>query len=400
MKRKVNYGRLATLILLAAGFIALGIGLIAGAAGSRQPVTKDEAQAEPETSKSVAVTATGDILLEAPLIEQFGTGSWNDLLTGVEPWLSGDDLTIANMEVPIGGEELGITGIDYNFNSYKETAANLKSNSIEFVSLANNHAYDRGSQGIANTHANLDEAGVGYTGTATSQEERDAVKTVDVNGMKIAIVSWTYNTNQPVEQDYEVNAFYNCDSPQVQTLLDDVQKARSSADAVIVCMHWGTEFTYELNQDQVVLSQQIADAGADVIIGNHPHTVQPAATLTASDGRQVPCFYSLGNLVSSAYMVDRADEQFQDMYEVGALAQFELTEEDETVKVSDVRLIPYVIQFEGEYEHPRLIALKDYTEELAAAHTQRQYSTLFTKEWITDQLHQVFDDSGFELVTQ
>ncbi len=193
-----------------------------------------------------------------------------------------------------------------------------------------------------------------------------------------------------------MNSFYSPDSAQSQVLLEDIRQARSQADAVIVCMHWGTEFTYGLNEAQTLLGPQIAQAGADVIIGNHPHTIQPAEWIE-TDGRKTLCLWSLGNFLSSAYQVDRADETFQDMYEVGALAAFDLVPGASGVRVENTRIIPIVNHFEGEYESFRLMKLKDYTEELAAAHSQRRFSDLFRKDWLVQQVHEVFDPSGIEL---
>ena len=214
--------------------------------------------------------------------------------------------------------------------------------------------------------------------------------------MDIAIVSWTYDTNQPYDQEWQVNSFYSPDSAQSQVLLEDVRRARQQADAVIVCMHWGTEFTYGLNDAQRILGPQIAQAGADVIIGNHPHTIQPAEWIE-TDGRKTLCLWSLGNFLSSAYQVDRADETFQDMYEVGALAAFDLVPGASGVRVENTRIIPIVNHFEGEYESFRLMKLKDYTEELAAAHSQRRFSDLFRKDWLVQQVHEVFGPSGIDL---
>lgn len=403
MNQKRNRVRLERILILAAAVCL--ILFLAGMAvralffsGSGQETASqtNPGPTAPEEKQSVSVTATGDILLEEALLNTFGSGSWQTYLDELDPLLESDDLTIANMEVPIGGEELGITGIDYSFNSPAATAQNLKDHSIEFVSLANNHAADRGQQGIANTHSNLDQAGIQYTGTFLSEEERNQTKILTVKGMTIAVVGWTYDTNQPYDQEWQVNSFYSADSPQVQVLLEDVRQARQQADAVIVCMHWGTEFTFDLNEAQTSLGDQIAQAGADVIIGNHPHTIQPAQWI-GTEGRKTLCFWSLGNFLSSAYQVDRADETFQNMYEVGALASFDLVPEDTGVCVQNVRIIPIVNHFEGEYENFRLMKLKDYTEELAAAHSQRRFSSLFTKEWLDNQVHQVFDPSGLEL---
>lgn len=333
-----------------------------------QSTSASAASAAPEPVK---ITAIGDVLLEEPILNYFGSGDWKDYMDDIRPILQEDDLTIANQEVPIGGEELGIEGIDFQFNSPNATAKNLADTSIEFVSLANNHAMDRGLQGIINTEANLDAAGIGHTGAYSSEEEAGSFEIREINGMKIAILSTTYGTNKPVDPAWSVNVFQSVYSNASDKIIADIQEAKKQADA-----------------------------GADVIIGNHPHCIQPAEWLTRPDGSKTLCFYSLGNFIASAYEVDRASELFQNMYEVGAMAQFTLTpvENGTRVTVEDVQLIPIVNHFEGDYSYYRLMPLKDYSEDLAAKHDQRSFSDQFTLETLKDQVHQVFDPSGIPIL--
>lgn len=351
-----------------------------------------------QDAQSVRITATGDILLEEPILNYFGSGDWKDHVDDLKPYFENDDLTIANQEVPIGGEELGIEGINYQFNSPNATAKNLKDSGIDFVSLANNHSLDRGLEGIVNTHKNLDEAGVGYTGTYTEEGKQDELNIQTINGMRIAIISTTYGCNKPIDLPWAVNAYGAAWDDRSDKVIADIQKARTQADAVIVCIHWGTEFTYDVNEDQKLMAQAMADAGADVIIGNHPHCIQPAQWLTTEDGREVLCFYSLGNLIASAYAVDRATEQFQNMYEVGAIAQFTLKKADGKLSIDSPEIIPVVNHFEGDYSSYKLMPLKDYSEELALRHDQHSFSEQFGWQYLKDQVHSVFDPSGIPLV--
>lgn len=391
-QRRIRWGRLLVPLFVCAGLIVLAL------PHPSDKETTSEPETETESPDTVQITATGDVLLEEPILNYFGSGDWKGYMDALAPYFEQDDLTIANQEVPIGGEEMGIEGIDYRFNAPTATAANLKAAGIDFVSLANNHAMDRGFEGIQKTHANLDAAGIGHTGTWTEEGQQDGITIQEVNGLRLAIVSYTYGCNLPADPAWSVNVFGSWqDEAGVQQLLEDVTKARETADAVIVCMHWGTEFTYELDEDQTQLAGQIAQAGADVIIGNHPHCIQPAQWIETTDGRQVLCFYSLGNLVSSAYEVSRADEQFQDMYEVGALGQFTLTKEGQGVTVSDARIIPVVNHFENDYQDFQLIPLKNYTEDMAARHDQARYSNLFTAAWLQEQTAQVFSDPSIPI---
>lgn len=366
-------------------------------APSTSPASSSQQTAAADT---VCMTVGGDILLEEPILNYFNGGSWGDYMQALWPYFQQDDLTLVNMEVPIGGEELCITGIDYSFNSPTITASNVREQGIDAVSLANNHANDRGQQGIVNTHSALDAAGIDCTGTAASEEQNRSILSMEVNGIRIGIVSYTYSTNQPSEAGWSVNIFESAWSDRSDALIEDVRKASAENDAVIACLHWGTEFTYEPDENQKVLAQAVADAGADVIVGNHPHCIQPATWLDTPDGRRVLCFYSLGNLVSSAYQVDRADETFQNMYEVGAIAQFDLTKENDSIQLSDVQIIPFVNQFEGNYSSFRQILLRDYTEEQAIQHDQRGFSSLFTAQWLKDQVQTVYAPSGIPVVLE
>ena len=402
-KRKIHKGRIA---LVAGVALTLTGGIVWGIhafVSSRLTTAKNEdvVEQKEEPADTARITVTGDLLLEDGFVNAFGNGSWGDYMADLAPYFANDDWTLANLEVPIAGEALGLAGADYCFNAPAETAKNMKDNSIEYVTLANNHAMDRSVEGLEKTIQNLDAQSIGHTGAFLSPEERDAVSFADVNGIRIGVVSWTYATNQPADTDWRVNIFWDAYSDRIAVLMDDIAKAKAQSDCVIVSMHWGTEFTYELNEAQTILSQQIADAGADVIVGNHPHTIQPATWLTGANGNKTLCFYSLGNLISSAYLVDRADEMFQDMYEVGAIAQFTLKKTGEKqVEVLDPQIIPIVNHFEGEYTNFHIYPLKNYTEQLAQAHSQRQYSTLFTKQWLDEQVNGVFAPSGIPVLME
>lgn len=402
-KRKIHKGRIA---LVAGVALTLTGGIVWGIhafVSSRLTTAKNEdvVEQKEEPADTARITVTGDLLLEDGFVNAFGNGSWGDYMADLAPYFANDDWTLANLEVPIAGEALGLVGADYCFNAPAETAKNMKDNSIEYVTLANNHAMDRSVEGLEKTIQNLDAQSIGHTGAFLSPEERDAVSFADVNGIRIGVVSWTYATNQPADTDWRVNIFWDAYSDRIAVLMDDIAKAKAQSDCVIVSMHWGTEFTYELNEAQTILSQQIADAGADVIVGNHPHTIQPATWLTGANGNKTLCFYSLGNLISSAYLVDRADEMFQDMYEVGAIAQFTLKKTGEKqVEVLDPQIIPIVNHFEGEYTNFHIYPLKNYTEQLAQAHSQRQYSTLFTKQWLDEQVNGVFAPSGIPVLME
>ena len=365
---------------------------------------KQEQTPQPKPKKehpirSVSLSFTGDILIEDALYNWMGKGyDFKNYFDKVTPYLKAD-LVIGNQEVVLGGETLGITGSDYTFNAPEEIAKQLPQIGFDVLTFANNHSYDRGMQGIVNTRKNLKAAGIQTTGAYEKKEQRDDILVVERNGIRFAILAYTYDTNQWIdaENSFAVNHFLNeehmFDDRCKKQLARDVQKAKEQADVVIAAMHWGTEFTYEIDAAQRDAAGFLNEQGVDIIIGNHPHCLQRVETLTNAQGKETFVMYSLGNFVSAAMGVDRASEQFTNMYEIGAIVQcdVELNTKTGDTTVKNKKMIPIVNHFDASYDGFRLLPFSSYTEELAAAHGQRTVSSDFTYAWLREQLKQLYD---------
>ncbi|MCR0119815.1 CapA family protein [[Clostridium] innocuum] len=365
---------------------------------------KQEQTPQPKPKKehpirSVSLSFTGDILIEDALYNWMGKGyDFKNYFDKVTPYLKAD-LVIGNQEVVLGGETLGITGSDYTFNAPEEIAKQLPQIGFDVLTFANNHSYDRGMQGIVNTRKNLKAAGIQTTGAYEKKEQRDDILVVERNGIRFAILAYTYDTNQWIdaENSFAINHFLNeehmFDDRCKKQLARDVQKAKEQADVVIAAMHWGTEFTYEIDAAQRDAAGFLNEQGVDIIIGNHPHCLQRVETLTNAQGKETFVMYSLGNFVSAAMGVDRASEQFTNMYEIGAIVQcdVELNTKTGETTVKNKKMIPIVNHFDASYDGFRLLPFSSYTEELAAAHGQRTVSSDFTYAWLREQLKQLYD---------
>lgn len=365
---------------------------------------KQEQTPQPKPKKehpirSVSLSFTGDILIEDALYNWMGKGyDFKNYFDKVTPYLKAD-LVIGNQEVVLGGETLGITGSDYTFNAPEEIAKQLPQIGFDVLTFANNHSYDRGMQGIVNTRKNLKAAGIQTTGAYEKKEQRDDILVVERNGIRFAILAYTYDTNQWIdaENSFAVNHFLNeehmFDDRCKKQLARDVQKAKEQADVVIAAMHWGTEFTYEIDAAQRDAAGFLNEQGVDIIIGNHPHCLQRVETLTNAQGKETFVMYSLGNFVSAAMGVDRASEQFTNMYEIGGIVQcdVELNTKTGETTVKNKKMIPIVNHFDAPYDGFRLLPFSSYTEELAAAHGQRTVSSDFTYAWLREQLKQLYD---------
>ena len=365
---------------------------------------KQEQTPQPKPKKehpirSVSLSFTGDILIEDALYNWMGKGyDFKNYFDKVTPYLKAD-LVIGNQEVVLGGETLGLTGSDYTFNAPEEIAKQLPEIGFDVLTFANNHSYDRGMQGIVNTRKNLKAAGIQTTGAYEKKEQRDDILVVERNGIRFAILAYTYDTNQWIdaENSFAINHFlkeeHMFDDRCKKQLARDVQKAKEQADVVIAAMHWGTEFTYEIDAAQRDAAGFLNEQGVDIIIGNHPHCLQRVETLTNAQGKETFVMYSLGNFVSAAMGVDRASEQFTNMYEIGGIVQcdVELNTKTGETTVKNKKMIPIVNHFDASYDGFRLLPFSSYTEELAAAHGQRTVSSDFTYAWLREQLKQLYD---------
>ena len=242
-----------------------------------------------------------------------GSYSYRHMLQEAAEQLSGVDYALANLETVLAG------GPRYSgfptFNSPDALAADLKEAGFDLVSTANNHSLDQGTRGVFRTLDVLDEVGLAHVGTCRSQEELDAsqgIYVAEIDDISIAFLCYTYGLNGfrlPEGEEYAVNV-YNLDyfttlsQPDYDRLAADLTEARAlDTDLIAVLIHWGTEYQDAPNQYQTSLAQFLAEQGADLILGNHPHVLQPYEFLSVTgwDGEPRTSFvcYSLGNFLSN-----------------------------------------------------------------------------------------------------
>ncbi|NUO03716.1 MAG: CapA family protein [Saprospiraceae bacterium] len=212
----------------------------------------------------------------------------------VSPLLQSADLAIGNLELTMPGEEpyLGYP----MFRCPEELSTALRVAGFDFMMTANNHSNDSGPSGVINTINVLEESGFYHTGTFQNPEEMEAYYPLIVykKGFKLAFLNYTYSTNGiRTRPPTIVNPI---DSAQIS---EDLRVARDmNPDAIIVMMHWGLEYQLVENQEQRKLTQQLLREGADLVIGAHPHVVQPARWEAAEGQKEVLVAYSLGNFIS------------------------------------------------------------------------------------------------------
>lgn len=352
------------------------------------------------TQKEVTASITGDLLFEGPLYEWMDQYQYGAYFDQVKPYLKGD-LIIGNQEVLIGGDELGISGWGYSFNAPYKIGEQLPDLGFNVLTLANNHENDRGLAGIKNTRQFFDQINMFTSGMYLSLEERNQTPVIEKNGVRFGVLAYTYSTNTYVGSDYDYAIPYFLDAnlqfteEYKEILKRDVEAAKEVSDVVIVAMHWGTEFTYDLTSSQQAAAEYLNELGVDLIIGNHSHCLQPMEYLTSSSGYETFVIYSLGNFVSADVVVDRSSELFKNMYQVGGIVNLTIEFDTATkkTKIENVTLTPVVNQYENDYQNFRLIPFNQYNETLASQHYRRQYSDLFTYDVIKEQIDQLYDNT-------
>lgn len=217
----------------------------------------------------------------------------------IKDYTSSADITIGSLETTFAGEDRGYSNYPV-FNSPDSLATGLKDIGVDVISLAGNHALDYGYSGICRTIDVLDNVGISHLGTYKSAEDQNKILIKDVKGVKIAFINYTYGTNGipvPSDKPYCLNLIdKDLISKQIK------QAKEQNVDMIVACMHWGTEYKTSANDEQKELADFLFKSGVDIILGNHPHVLEPMEkkTITLDDGSTKDVFvvYALGNFTA------------------------------------------------------------------------------------------------------
>ncbi len=252
---------------------------------------------------SFNIAAIGDVMCHNTqyrdaYISATGEYDFSYVFDEIDEYTQSADLTIGSLETVFAGSDIGYSNYPM-FNSPDALAYDLSEMGVDVLSTAGNHALDKGISGLNRTIDVLNDAGISNVGTYKSQEERDTILVKDVKGVKIGIINYTYGTNGipiPSGKEYSVNLIDK------DLILEDIQNAKEQGvDMIIACMHWGTEYSRTANEEQIELSDFLFKNGVNVILGNHPHVLEPMErrTVTLEDGTTRDGFviYASGNFI-------------------------------------------------------------------------------------------------------
>ncbi|WP_293829693.1 CapA family protein [uncultured Corynebacterium sp.] len=283
-----------------------------------------------EEESTVTIRSIGDILVHSDVYTTARTDTGFDFSRMFEPvreYMQGADITTANMEVPVAGEEFGLSGYP-QFNAPPEIIDALSGAGVDIVNNATNHSMDRGGGGVVASTGNMRERGMLYTGSYASEQDKLTPRIIEANGITVGFLGFTYGTNGlPVEQEHFASLIDD-------TLAAQVAALDSQVDVAVVMLHMGDEYAPLQNEFQEETATAALDAGADLVLGGHPHVVEPFAGLV---------WYSPGNFLHG---------QWEEPTKVGGIGEFTFTKRGDDVTFSGARFMPtYTVGPPISYDH-------------------------------------------------
>ena len=267
----------------------------------------------PHELARVSFAVGGDVIPHEPVraaAEAAGGGAegWGSLLADVSDVFKGADFGFVNLETPVAPAH-SKGSKPFMFDAPVALPEALKANGIKIVSFANNHVMDQRWAGFAETRDHLKEIGLQFAGSGDTAGQTWQPLVVESNGIKVGwlgMTRWLNGNRNPDRDDQpHVNFFPypgesggapGADESQV---LGAVKAAKAQCDMLVISIHWGTEYAPAPRPEDVEMAHKMLDAGASVIVGHHPHVLQPIETYTTNDGRMAVIFYSLGNFLSN-----------------------------------------------------------------------------------------------------
>ena len=254
------------------------------------------------------ITSFGDTLCHSQIYKSAYNGETYDfspIFRNVEKYFKDSTLNIGNCESPMAGKERGYSGYPC-FNAPEDLALDLKELGVDIMTTANNHCLDKGFSGLESTIDFLDEAGISHVGTSRTEVKQNTILFKDLNGIKTAFLAYTYGTNGiplPKEKEFCVNLIDE------ELIKKHIDKAKSEgAELIIVSMHWGVEYQTKENSNQDELAQFLIKNGVKIVLGCHPHVLQPMTMLETEtedgDKKEGLVIFSQGNFFSAQTKVN------------------------------------------------------------------------------------------------
>lgn len=303
MRRSNKNKRIIILIILSFIFLVSGIILqiksLNNVKSKKEEIKKIKKDVKKEYKASLVMV--GDALIHSDVyndaLQSDGSYDFKPMLELTKPITTKYDLAYYNQETILGGVSLGLSNYP-RFNSPQEVGDAFIDSGFNLVSLASNHTMDKNEEGVLSSLAYWKSKKNVYTaGSYTSFEDRDKVVIKEINGIKYAFLSYTTVTNgltPPIGKEYLDNVYSE------ELAKADIERVRDKVDVVMVAMHWGVEYSNEVSTEQEKIANYLSGLGVDIIIGSHPHVIEPVDFIS-----KTLVIYSLGNYISDQEGTDR-----------------------------------------------------------------------------------------------
>ncbi len=360
--------------------------------GAEMSILPELPQEEISTPTTLSLVMVGDVLLHTPLAEsakrEDGSYDFTAVFANMKEEIQGADLALVNQEVIIGGTELGVSGYPA-FNAPYELGDALVEAGFDVVCHATNHTLDKGRKGVVrcmefwrNTYPEIAVLGVNE-----SAEAQDEIYVYEQDGIRVAILNYTYGTNGiplPEDMPYVVNLL------EEERVIADIQRAEEQADFTIVCPHWGTEYLLGISGQQEKWTKIFVENGVDLVLGTHPHVIEPIEWVQDADtGQEMLVYYSLGNFVN--WTSGRGEGVANRM--VGGMAEITLEKsEDGVVSIADYGVRALVCHVSEGSDGVTVYPLAEYTEEQGQESAIIGQDGNFSKEYCVELCNKIWGD--------
>ncbi len=363
MKKQIKIPNKSTLALIIFCAVCLSTAatllVMQLASGSDQAV--DEAAQQPPAPVTIEVAAVGDNLMHLPLIRSGLTDlgyNFDGFYEHVAPYLAAADLKAINQETVFIGDPSRYSGYP-SFGGPTAVGESVVRAGFNVIEQASNHSYDMGRDGLTDTMTFWKSEPVTMLGVNESPEAALRIDKFEKDGFTVAMLNYTYSLNGyvlPAGSEYLVNLLDEENRPAIAA---QIARAKSESDMVIVFPHWGTEYDTEPDDYQRDWLKFFNENGVDIIIGSHPHVLQPVEEFVGETGYKTLVFYSLGNFISNQSSVVK---------ELGGMARVTLVKDEAGCRIDKYSLEPCFTHVSGgKYT---VYMLRDYTDELARTHSK------------------------------
>lgn len=373
-KRKTDL--VPKLISMVCALIVLGGMALAGNMAKNkgeEPKSSSISNAVTEDSgrpRKLSLIAVGDNMISDTIIQAAvqadNSYDFTSMYAPVKKLVSAADIAVLNQETILGGDVFDYSGYPL-YNSPWEVGQAAISTGFNVFLCANNHIMDKGVQGIEQAISFFEkQPNLTYLGINKDAASYNSIKLIEKNGIKIAMLNYTFGTNGielPEDKTWLVNPL------EKEKMARDIAAARQQADLVAVFPHWGVEYSTDISTAQSDLAQFFCDNGVQLVIGSHPHVIEPVRWLESDSGNRTLIYYSLGNFLSHQNGSDRM---------LGAMAQVTITKVNGKVTVDGtaIPLVTHIAKSDSGWDF-KVYPLSDYTDALAAAHKENNLTMAY-----------------------